>query len=241
MIEFVLCEDNKQEMNIAIQAINKAMAQYDFDYKISKHTLYSKELKEEIENNKDTQRIYILDIELGKISGLEIASKIREKDWNSFIIITTVNKDYKNDVFYSRLVVIDYIIKNAFYIKRLEETLKEILNRMNSQKIFFYKYKNCVNRITYDTILYVEKLPIGKKTQIVTTKGNHFETPYSIVDMKEKLGITFIQTHQSCLVNRDKIERVDYKNGIIYFNEGSSINLISNKHKKELEKYVRSY
>lgn len=239
MLEFVVCEDNKEEMNIAIQAINKAMAKYDFEYKISKYSIYSKKLKEEIENV-GTQKIYILDIELGKISGLEIASKIREKDWNSFIIITTVNKDYKNDVFYSRLVVIDYIMKNAFYNKRLEETLKKILNHMNSQKNFIYKYKNCVNRIPYDTILYVEKLPIGKKTQIVTIKGNKFETPYPITDMKEKLGITFIQTHQSCLVNGNKIEKIDYKNGIIYFCEGSSINLISSKHKKELEKYVRS-
>ena len=46
MIEFVICEDNEKEMGLAIETINKVMSKYDFEYKISKHNIYSKELKD---------------------------------------------------------------------------------------------------------------------------------------------------------------------------------------------------
>lgn len=240
MIEFVICEDNEKELNLAIETINKVMSKYDFEYKISKHNIYSKELKDVIDNKSGNQRIYILDIELGKVSGLEIASKIREKDFDSYIIITTVSKDNKNDVFYSRLLVVDYIVKNVFYSKRLYETIEEVIHRLNGQKIFTYKYKNCVYRIPHDSIVYVEKLPLGKRCLIVTLKGNTFESPFTITEIHNKLGKRFIQTHQSCIINPEKIETIDYKNSTIYFVDNLSTNLLSNKYKKELDKYVRS-
>ena len=240
MLEFVICEDNDKEMGLAIETINKVMSKYDFEYKISKHNLYSKELKDVIDNKNGNQRIYILDIELGKVSGLEIASKIREHDFDSYIIITTISKDYKNDVFFSRLLVVDYIVKNVFYSKRLFETIEEVIHRLNGQKIFTYKYKNCVYRIPHDSIVYVEKLPLSKKCAIVTLKGNSFEAPFTIAEIHNKLGKRFIQTHQSCIINPEKIESIDYKNSTIYFVDNLSTNLLSNKFKKELDKYVRS-
>lgn len=240
MLEFVICEDNEKEMSLAIETVNKVMAKYDFEYKISKHNLYSKELKDKIENKNGNQRIYILDIELGKVSGLEIASKIRERDFDSYIIITTISKDYKNDVFFSRLLVVDYIVKNVFYSKRLFETIEDIIHRLNGQKILTYKYRNCVHRIPHDSIVYIEKLPVGKRSLIVTLKGNTFEAPFSISDFQSKLGIRFRQTHQSCLINIDKVERIDFKNSKIYFVDDLSTDLLSNKYKKELDIYVRS-
>ena len=240
MLEFVICEDNEKEMSLAIETINKVMNKFDFEYKISKHNLYSKELKDVIDNKNGNQRIYILDIELGKVSGLEIASKIREHDFDSYIIITTVSKDYKNDVFFSRLLVVDYIVKNVFYSKRLSETIEDVIHRLNGQKLLVYKYKNCVHRIPHDSIVYIEKMPLGKRSLIVTLKGNTFEAPFSITDLHNKLGTRFRQTHQSCIINIDKVERIDYKTSTIYFVDNLSTNLLSNKYKKELDIYVRS-
>lgn len=240
MLEFVICEDNEKEMSLAIETINKVMNKFDFEYKISKHSIYSKELKKVIENKNGNQRIYILDIELGKVSGLEIASKIREHDFESYIVITTVSKDYKNDVFFSRLLVVDYIIKNVFYSKRLSETIEDIIYRLNEKKILTYKYKNCVYRIPHSSIVYIEKMTLGRKCLIVTLKGNTFEAPFSIIELQNKLGTRFRQTHQSCIINIDKVERIDFKNQTIYFIDNLSTNLLSSKYKKELDEYVRS-
>ena len=83
-------------------------------------------------------------------------------------------------------------------------------------------------------------MTIGRKSLIVTLNGNKFEAPFSILQMKEKLGTRFIQTHQSCIINADKIERLDLKNGIIHFIDNSSTNLLSEKYKKEVDEYVRN-
>ena len=81
MLRFIICEDNKDFLGRLSNIINKVMMPYNFEYKISKFTEYNKEV-EEIINRKNEQKVYVLDIELGDISGLEIASEIREKGIN---------------------------------------------------------------------------------------------------------------------------------------------------------------
>ena len=82
MLRFVICEDNKDFVNRLSNVITRVMMPYNFEYKINKFTHYNKEVEEIICNN-DEIKIYILDIELPDISGLEIASTIREDDLNN--------------------------------------------------------------------------------------------------------------------------------------------------------------
>ena len=85
MLRFIICEDNKEHLDRLCNIINKVMMPYNFEYKINKFTQYNKEV-EEIINNKTDIKVYLLDIELPVISGLEIASEIRENDLESIII-----------------------------------------------------------------------------------------------------------------------------------------------------------
>ena len=88
MLRFIICEDNKEFNNRLAMIINKVMMPYNFEYKISKFEKYNKEV-EEIIIRKNEQKIYILDVELPEVSGLEIASTIREQDLDSTIIFVT--------------------------------------------------------------------------------------------------------------------------------------------------------
>ena len=54
----------------------------------------------------------------------------------------------------------------------------------------------------------------------------------------DELDERFYLTHQSCLVNTQKISRIDFKNNTIYFQNGMSINLLSRDKRKGLKKYV---
>ena len=100
MLRFIVCEDKKQYQDKISVIINKVMMPYNFEYKISKYTEYNEELSKIIKNENE-QKIYILDIELPEISGLEIASEIREEDLDSSIIFLTVHPECQNDIFYS--------------------------------------------------------------------------------------------------------------------------------------------
>ena len=62
MIKFIICDDNKEALDIANKAVTKAMMNYDVEYKVLKFTRYDDKLKEQIKDELNT-KIYILDIE----------------------------------------------------------------------------------------------------------------------------------------------------------------------------------
>lgn len=93
MIKFIICEDNLDTLERTSQTVTKSMMKYDMEYKVYKFPKYTNELKKLINENGDV-KIYILDVELPGISGLEIASEIREDDDDSIIIFATAHPDY---------------------------------------------------------------------------------------------------------------------------------------------------
>lgn len=110
MLRFIICEDNKEFNSRISEIINKVMMSYNFEYKLNKFFEYNKEV-EQVIFLKNEHKIYILDIELPEISGLEIASIIRENDQESTIIFITSHPECQNDIFYSRLLAMTILIK----------------------------------------------------------------------------------------------------------------------------------
>ena len=137
MLRFIICEDNKEFLNKLCNIVNKVMMPYNYEYKISKFTEYNKEV-EEIIKRKNEQKVYILDIELPEVSGLEIASEIREDDLDSIIIFITAHNECKNDVFYSRLLAIDYIAKDRFWADRFEKTITHTVKAINKNRVLSF-------------------------------------------------------------------------------------------------------
>lgn len=59
--------------------------------------------------------------------------------------------------------------------------------------------------------------------------------------MKEKLGPSFFQSHKSCLINVEKIKKVNYNENTITFTNNETLYLLSNRNKKGLREYVAKY
>ena len=121
MINFVVCEDNKVVLQKNVDIINRVMFKNNINYRDYSFSNYSKELKDLI-NSDIGQVIYILDIELEDASGLDIASEIRKKDLDSFIIISTSYIDYLPYTLKSKLMLFDFVSKFADYCKSWQET-----------------------------------------------------------------------------------------------------------------------
>lgn len=236
MLNIVVYEDNDNFMKKNINSINLAFADNDLEYRILKFNKYSNEL-EEIINNKNIKKIYILDVEMNGITGLEVASKIREDDWDSVIIFATAYDKYHNDVFYSRLMVLDFICKYNGYEDRLKEDIKAAIGVLYKQKIFVFKYNNIVYRVPYSSINYIEKEPLIKRC-VIHTINNQFYIVKSINWLNDNLDNSFYRSHQSCIVNLNNIKEVDCTMNIIAFKNGESTYLLANKNKKELKDYV---
>lgn len=237
MLRFVICEDNKEFLNRLSNVITKVMMPYNFEYKINKFIQYNEEVDEIISNDEDT-KIYILDIELPEVSGLEIASMIRENDLGSIIVFVTSHPEFKNDIFYSRLLAIDYVCKNKFWEDRFEKTIEYIITSLNKKEMLVFEYNYNSYRIPFNSILYIEKIADNRKCVIHTEDGNTFDVISTVSALLKKLGPNFFRSHKSCIINLDKIVKVDYINNTVTFSNGRCEYLLSNRSKRKLKDYV---
>lgn len=237
MLSFIICEDNKEHLTRFCNIINKVMMPYNFEYKINKFTQYNKDVEEIINKAGDT-KIYILDIVLPGVSGLEIASEIRENDSESIIIFITAHKDYRDDIFYSRLVAMDYIPKDQFSVERLESTVKYVVEKLENKKELTYVYKNNTYRIPHKNIVFIEKMPDKQKCIIHTASGDKFERNCTVNAFREVLGPNFYKSHKACIVNLDQIKSVDYSIPKIVFKNNEETDLLANRKKKDLKNHV---
>lgn len=240
MLSFIICEDNKEFLNRIGNVLTKVMMPYNFEYKINKFTQYNEKVEEFI-LKKDGTKIYILDIELPDVSGLEIASKIRENDIESIIIFVTSHPEFKNDIFYSRLLAIDYISKVKFWEERLEKTVDYTIKALNKNNVLIFEYNYNSYRIPFDSILYIEKLSDNKKCLIYTEDNNCFEIISTISSLLKKLTPNFFRSHKSCVINLDKVKKINYIDNTITFTNDSCAYLLSNRNKKGLKDYVSNY
>lgn len=240
MLKFIVCEDNKDYLRKVTLLLNKVMMSYNFDYKIHKFLKYDANLREIIKDTSN-QKVYILDVELPEVSGLEIASEIREYDWNSIIIFLTAHNECKEDVFYSRLLALDYISKNQLSYNRLSDTISFILNKVSENKFYTFKSNSVTYRLKHSDILYIEKIQSNRKCLIVTESGEEYEVHDTITNIMSQLGRDFFQCHKSCIVNVTKIKHIDTIQNIITFKNGDRTDLLSVRHRKDLKEYVRNY
>ena len=240
MVRFIICEDNKQFAERIAVIINKIMMPYNFEYKISKFTEYNKELAEIIKRENE-QKVYILDIELPEVSGLEIASEIRSNDLDSQIIFLTLHPEFQNDIFYSRLLAVDFINKDRLWPERFEETIIYTIKTLDRKRILSFEFNYNSYRLPINKILYIEKVQDNPKCKIVMEDKSEYEINKTIAYLIENLGPSFFQSHKSCIVNIEQIKRINYSDNTITFNNGETIYLLSNRNKKGLKEYVANY
>ena len=218
MIKFIICEDNISTLERTGQTITKSMMKYDMDYKVYKFTGYTNELKELI-NEEGNIKVYILDVEMPGTSGLEIASEIREIDDDSYLVFVTSHPECKDDIFYSRLEIVDYISKQNRYQERIGRTIEHIMT-----KIYRNKYL---------------KLPVQNKCAIHLTNGKEKYATSTLTKLEEELKPLFFKTHKSCLINLSNIKYIEYNKYTVYFKNGDSTCLMTPSARKELKEYAR--
>ena len=130
MINFIVCEDNNVILQKNIDIINKLMFKNNLNYRIYKFTNDSEELQKLIKDNIG-EKIYILDIELETISGIDIARQIRKNDNKSIIIISTTYVEYLPFALKNKLMLFDFVSKFEDYEKNLSNVIKNAINELN--------------------------------------------------------------------------------------------------------------
>ena len=195
---------------------------------------------EEMINAKGNFDIYFLDIEMGKVSGMDIARLIRGQEDNgrqrSIIIFVTGYREYMEAAF----------DVNAFHylIKPIDaEKFSEVFSRAwkeasvsceQTKKYIMVKSSGTQQKLLLKDIYYIES---GNKKVIFHTTNGTLEVYGKMEELENGLGKTFYRCHRCYLVNMEKISAYSADN--IQVTNGDNLLLARKKYSDFIKTYMR--
>ncbi len=234
MINFIVCDDNKNILNKVKKIIENTMMNNDVGYEIHLFSDYDAKFLELVKE-KIPNKIYILDIETPTSSGIDIARKIRNIDYNSIIIFLTAHEELGYTILQKEFLFLSFINKYDNYEPKLSKVLKTALKKVNSNQMLKYNKNGIIYTIPLDDILYITRDSVERKCVI---KTDYLEVLISkqLNEIKQELSDNFVFSHRSCIVNKNRVRVADINHHIIKFDNGETISMVSRIYKKEFDK-----
>lgn len=196
--------------------------------------LYSKpdNLLEDVDSRFD---VYILDIEMPGMNGLELSHRIRQKGRTGEIVFLTSYKKYAIQGYVARAYA--YLLKEDMdrLLPGLLGNLYEVI-RVRSQKCYVIETSNYLEKLTYDEIIYIYK---DGKNSIFVTGNRNISQRISLESVYQKLNASeFIYVDKGKIVNIQNVKKL--VKDILYMNDENEI-IISRSNIKKVKLAVRTY
>lgn len=178
--------------------------------------------------------IAFLDIEIGDVSGLDIAKKLKNSNKNIIIFFITDYEKYIDDAM--DLFALRFIKKPLDY-SRFYNGLDKAIELINEDDVEFYlKDSNTVLKIKSKDIMYIETL--DHKTKVVTSKGVYYSSNLIEHWQKKLTHISFYRVHKSYIVNLDYVN--EYKRSEVKLTNGEIV-AVSYRSQPAFRKYFFNY
>jgi len=195
---------------------------------------------EEMMHGAENFDMVFLDIEMGKVSGMEIAKRIRKQEegrmQRSIIIFVTGYREYMEEAF----------DVNAFHylVKPLDaEKFSQVFNRARKEvsaaweqtkKYIMVRNSGTQQKLLLKDIYYIES---GNKKVIFHTTDGTLEVYGKMEELESSLGRTFYRCHRCYLVNMEKI--CAYSGNNIKVVNGDNLLLARRKYSDFIKTYMR--
>lgn len=206
LIEIALCDDSAEDIG-ALKGFAERFAAEHPEYPIRIQAFYSgTELLEYIENNGGFD-LYILDVVMPKLSGIELAEAIRGRGERAEIVFLTFSREYAVDAF--------GVKASGYMIKPVEESdfdnellcaIKKLIPEKNDA--FTVKTKDGMRKIQLQKLVMIESF---NHTRVITmSDDSELETSATLSELFERLSgyENFYMPHRAYIVN------LDYSTGI---------------------------
>uniref|UniRef100_UPI004056DEA5 LytR/AlgR family response regulator transcription factor n=1 Tax=Agathobacter sp. TaxID=2021311 RepID=UPI004056DEA5 len=229
MFHIALCDDNANSIEILekyFDKLNNSALEYDVYF--SADELYNYKLKNHL-----TYDIYILDIEMHGMNGIELAKKLRTDDSNALIIFLTNYSKYVFDVF--DVITFDFLIKPINF-DSFQKVIYKSLDYLNmNKKSFSFSYCKINYNIAYSKIIYINKS--GRKA-FLHTKDTVYQFNMTLEDILARLDLQiFGKIHNSCIVNLGYIQEIIRDELILKTGESLFVSRNYRQHIKEQHLY----
>lgn len=208
-MQFVICDDNKENLMELEQMLFQYAARFpSLSFDIEKYSdpamLFSK-----IQGGEPAD-IYILDIVMSEITGIDLGREIRKKSKESVIIYITASDDFALDAY--NLLAIRYLLKpvrEANFFEALDYALSHLKDRKDP--VFLIKTKNSIKSVPYSRIEYIENA--SRRLNIHLTDQDTITSIYIRKSFEEEIkellhAGNFLCVHKSFLINLNYVRKL---------------------------------
>ncbi|MCM1541441.1 MAG: LytTR family DNA-binding domain-containing protein [Blautia sp.] len=186
-----------------------------------KHFAEGSLLLMELEEKKNYD-IYILDVEMPELNGLELAGRIREAEEDANIVILSGFEKYALPAYKVRAY--DYIMKD-----RYKEEIPPVLDRIRRERLsgeeyYFIQAVTWVKRMRLNEILYLEK----EKKYVVfhCTNGRIYKERSTLGEVYRQLPHErFLYINKGCIVNMRHIS--SFQKDEVWLNNDEIMHVVS--------------
>lgn len=225
MIEFVVVDNEPKVLEYVHHDITSAMMESDLLYHIHTFQDFNPDFYK-IVNKKSQNKIYILDIEVGSRSGIDISNEIRRFDLKSAIVFLSSHAEQAGIVSTETIQPLRFIHKFKNVHQEIKKTVKLALDMIGQKKGLYFTTNHTSYAFPLDEIIYITKENNAKYCQIHT---DYTTAPYrtSLQNIMKELDDNFIQTHKSCIINKKHTVSINKGKKEIMFDNGKTIHQIS--------------
>lgn len=203
MFRVFVCDDEESFRNdlrgLLEEYLKSCIKQYEIQYFSS--------AEEVLQANYEQCDVFCLDVELADgMNGIELAKKIRQKNYRAFIIFTTSHPENAYCAF--EVDTFRYLLK-PIQKEQLNKTFELILKRRKEQlsKLITLQQGKRFFRIPYSEILYFET--VDRKLRTVTT-GKEYILDNKINEVDKMVAEkNFFRIHKSYLINLAYVKEYD--------------------------------
>lgn len=230
MIHIAICDDEQYMSDKIKEMISDFFHSRNIEISISRFSsgeellLYDRKID-----------ILFLDIQMGKIDGMETARKLRDRRFKGFLVFITVLKEMVFQSF--EVQAYDYLVK-PIEKKQFEKTMKRLLKAIQSASeanlLIQRGYESII--ISFDDILFCEIM--DRKVYLHLKSGDVIDYYDKMEHLEKKLDHRFFKCHRSFLINLRYLR--SYKNGIAYMENGKEIP-VSRLRSKEFSNIILRY
>lgn len=163
-------------------------------------------------------QVVLMDVEMPKMSGIECAKAIQDRNPRTILIFATAHEQYMRSAF--ELYAFDYLVK-PFRMERALNTLKLVHERLVQQSSaepvrpvraavsgrLMLKHREGLSFVDIPSILLIQREE--RASVLYLDDGTRYVTGDSLSELEERLpDSTFFRSHKSYIVNLNHIDSI---------------------------------
>lgn len=214
----LICDDEKQYMDILAKHVQEYMNNRFIDYSITTTTSPA-----EILRSGQIFDLAFLDIQMEEMNGIALAKVLRERNGKTALFFVTNYDEYQDDAMDLRAF---RFFEKPFDVNRLYAALDKTMEYIDGAYVDIYLYGDgAQQRVLVDDILYVTR---NDRKVVLVTKNTAFVPAERYDALCEKLPpLFFYAVHKSFFVNLHYVDRYSYTE--LFLSDGTRIPIAPRK------------